>query len=59
MAAQVKWEDAVQSLIDDKTQQDLVKSCYFDLPLCDAAKRYANSTEWQEIRTLTTDTTHF
>ncbi len=52
MGAQVTWEEAVQSLIDDKTQKELVRNCYFDLPLSGAAERYAASNEWREVRKL-------
>lgn len=48
----IKWEDAVQRLIDDPTQAELVKACYFDPPLAQAARRYHQSAEWQQVRTL-------
>ena len=48
----IKWEDAVQRLIDDPTQAELVKACYFDPPLVQAARRYHQSAEWQQVRTL-------
>jgi SAM-dependent methyltransferase len=49
---QITWEAAVQTLIDDPNQKELVEACYFDPPLVRAAARYAESAEWQEVRTL-------
>lgn len=46
----VKWEDAVQSLIDDPTQQELVRLCYYDPPLCQAVERFRSSNEWASVR---------
>lgn len=48
----VTWEEAVQRLIDDPDQADLVQACYFDPPLVVATRRYQASEEWQQIRTL-------
>jgi SAM-dependent methyltransferase len=48
----ITWEQAVKSLMDDPTKQDLVEACYFDLPLARAAVRYADGPEWQAIRKL-------
>jgi SAM-dependent methyltransferase len=44
------WEQAVQSLIDDPSKGDLVRACYFDPPLLQAAQRYASSQEWTQVR---------
>jgi len=46
------WEAAVQWLIDQPDQQQLVRDCYYDQPLQTAAERYWNSPEWQAIRLL-------
>ena len=46
------WEDAVRSLIADPRQTELVEACYFDLPLSGAARRFAESEEWQAMRRL-------
>lgn len=46
------WEQAVQWLRDQPDQQDLVKACYFDDPLLEAAERYLQSVEWNAIATL-------
>lgn len=44
------WEEAVGWLIEQPDQQELVKSCYYDLPHQAAAERYWQSDEWQSIR---------
>lgn len=46
----MSWEDAVRSLIDDPTQAELARQCYFDLPLVGAAKRFHESDEWASVR---------
>jgi SAM-dependent methyltransferase len=46
------WEDAVQWLRAQPDQQDLVLNAYYDDPLINAAKRYWESCEWEEIRKL-------
>ncbi|HRY82203.1 MAG TPA: class I SAM-dependent methyltransferase [Candidatus Moranbacteria bacterium] len=46
----MNWEDAVQQLKSQKDQQELVKACFYDDPLIDAANRYYESTEWKEMR---------
>lgn len=48
----ITWEDAVQRLINDPDQIELVKACYFDPPLSGAMKRYRASDEWQQVRKL-------
>lgn len=45
----ITWEAAVRSLIDDPSRRDLVEACYFDLPLIEAARRYAEGIEWRSI----------
>jgi SAM-dependent methyltransferase len=44
------WEEAVQWLINQPDQQEVVKACYYDSPLQGAADRYWQSGEWTEIR---------
>jgi SAM-dependent methyltransferase len=44
------WEEAVLWLRVQPDQTGLVKQCYFDDPLPDAAERFFNSTEWQAVR---------
>jgi SAM-dependent methyltransferase len=44
------WESAVQSLIDDPTQTEMVEACYFDPPLENAVRRFYNSDEWRSAR---------
>ena len=46
------WEYAVQWLRSQPDRQDLVLAAYYDDPLIEAAKRYWESHEWQEIRRL-------
>jgi SAM-dependent methyltransferase len=48
----VSWEESVCWLRDQPDQQDLVRACFYDDPLIDAAKRYYNSTEWHAINLL-------
>lgn len=48
----ISWEQAVQSLIDDPSNQALVKACYFDSPVGLAAERFWKSTEWKEVSSL-------
>lgn len=44
------WEQAVQWLREQPERQDLVKACFFDDPLLDAARRFHCSEEWAETR---------
>ncbi|BDM77599.1 hypothetical protein AM10699_04730 [Acaryochloris marina MBIC10699] len=46
------WEEAVQYLLSNPEQQELVKACYYDAPLVDAANRYWCSEEWHAINEL-------
>lgn len=43
------WEEAVNWLRHQPDQQDLVKACYYDDPLEQAAVRYAESEEWNAV----------
>ena len=44
------WEEAVAWLRDQPDRQDLVRACFYDDPLPDAAERYLRSTEWRAVR---------
>jgi SAM-dependent methyltransferase len=46
------WEDAVLWLKAQPDQQDLVRACFFDDPLVEAAERYYSSSEWRAVRKL-------
>jgi SAM-dependent methyltransferase len=46
----VTWEEAVAWLVKQPDKQELVKACYYDPPLIQAAERYWNSDEWQAIQ---------
>ena len=48
----ISWEEAVESLRSDPTKIALVRDCYFDDPLVDAAERYHQSREWASVREL-------
>lgn len=51
-AEALSWEDAVIWLRNQPEQAELVRSCFYDDPLIDAAKRYYESSEWQAVRTF-------
>ena len=44
------WEEAVRWLKNQPDAQDLVKACFYDDPLIEAAGRYHESFEWQACR---------
>ena len=44
------WEQAVQWLREQPGQSELVKACFFDDPLLNAARRFHQSEEWAETR---------
>jgi len=46
------WEEAVAWLRGQADQQDLVRACFFDDPLLEAAQRYHAGTEWQAVQKL-------
>lgn len=46
------WEESVQWLRNQPDQQALVRACYFDDPLPDAAERFWESGEWKAISSL-------
>jgi ubiquinone/menaquinone biosynthesis C-methylase UbiE len=49
------WEEAVRWLLSQPDKQELVRACYFDDPLIDAAERYYQSEEWKAITHLLHD----
>ena len=49
------WESAVRWLIDEPSQQALVKACYFDRPAKVAAERFWSSEEWAAVRPFSLD----
>jgi SAM-dependent methyltransferase len=53
--ADMTWEEAVAWLRRQPDQQTLVRDCYYDDPLLDAAQRFAGSGEWQAVRTWLPD----
>lgn len=50
--AEMSWEQSVAWLRAQPEQQALVKACYYDDPLPDAATRFWQSTEWKSIAAL-------
>ena len=48
--AAMSWEQAVSWLRAQPGSQELVRACFFDDPLIDAAARYWSSTEWCAVR---------
>lgn len=48
----ITWEEAVIWLKQQPEQEGLVRACFFDDPLIEAAERYYKSTEWQAVREL-------
>jgi ubiquinone/menaquinone biosynthesis C-methylase UbiE len=46
------WEQAVQWLKSQPDRQDLVKDCYYDDPIEDAAQRFIESEEWAAIKKI-------
>jgi len=49
---QYTWEQAVEWLRNQPDQAELVRACYFDDPLENAAERYRQSAEWEAMREL-------
>ena len=47
------WEEAVLWLKAQPEEVELVRACFFDDPLIDAAERYYASSEWDAVRKLT------
>jgi SAM-dependent methyltransferase len=46
----ITWEESVVWLRAQPDQAELVRACFFDDPLIEAAERYYQSSEWREIR---------
>lgn len=46
------WEEAVLWLRAQPEQQELVRACYYDDPLLEAAVRFEASEEWQAVREI-------
>lgn len=46
------WEQSVQWLREQPGQEALVRACYFDDPLPEAAERFRESAEWRAIAAL-------
>lgn len=46
------WEAAVQRLRSDPDREALVRACYYDDPLPEAAQRFAASDEWRAVLPL-------
>jgi len=44
------WEEAVRQLRDTPGQEALVRWCFYDDPLVEAARRFRDSTEWRATR---------
>lgn len=55
---QLIWEEAVQWLKSQNDRQELVKACYYDDPLLEAAQRFVNSEEWQSVHDISKDWMH-
>lgn len=49
--AELTWEQAVDWLRSQPEQWDLVRACYYDDPLHEAARRFARSDEWEAVST--------
>jgi len=48
----VSWEQAVLWLRSQPDQTDLVRACFYDDPLLQAAQRYYDGAEWRAVRSL-------
>jgi SAM-dependent methyltransferase len=48
----VTWEDAVSWLMAQPDKQDLVRDCYYDASVTEAAQRYWKSPEWQAVNAI-------
>lgn len=48
----ITWEEAVLWLRSQPEQRELVRACYYDDPLLEAAKRFEASEEWQAVREI-------
>src|SRR5262249_25538597 len=52
MKSAMTWEEAVLWLRSQADQQELVRHCYYDDPLEEAAERFRRSEEWAATRRL-------
>jgi ubiquinone/menaquinone biosynthesis C-methylase UbiE len=52
MKDNLTWENAVLWLRAQPEQQELVRACYYDDPLLEAAMRFEASEEWQAVREM-------
>jgi 2-polyprenyl-3-methyl-5-hydroxy-6-metoxy-1,4-benzoquinol methylase len=48
----VSWEAAVSWLMNQPDKQDLVRDCYYDASVTEAAQRYWKSPEWQAVKAI-------
>jgi SAM-dependent methyltransferase len=48
----LSWEEAVDWLVAQPDQQELVRACYYDRPVARAADRFWRSAEWEAVRAL-------
>lgn len=46
------WEEAVLWLREQPDQAELVKACFYDDPLLEAAQRYYESSEWKAVQKI-------
>jgi SAM-dependent methyltransferase len=51
-AEQMSWEHAVLWLRNQPEQAELVRACFYDDPLIEAARRYSECEEWLAVREL-------
>jgi len=51
-AEQMNWESAVLWLRNQPEQAELVRACFYDDPLIEAARRYSECGEWLAVRKL-------
>lgn len=52
MSDNITWEQAVKWLRDQPEMQELVRACYYDDPLFEAAIRYETSEEWKAVQEI-------
>ena len=52
---QLTWEESVQWLKSQPDRQDLVKACYYDDSVLEAAQRFVSSEEWQTVFAIAKD----
>lgn len=53
---QLSWEQAVCWLRSQPEHNELVRACFYDDPLLEAADRYYHSSEWDAVRELIPET---